>query len=497
MKRFLHPAFLLLLPLLFGGCRRDPTIEALLDRAALQRRSGQYEEEMRSYTRALQAAERIAEDSLRHRQLARIQFTLSQRYHEQNDPESEFAAIEQSIAHAEACRDEEQIIASRMMYAQHLTSKDQAAAVEVLQPLVEMRESLALHRPETAALISLINIHLHARLGDWEADRLQSELSALTPEQAAAYDRWSVTESDDRTAPAYPDIVAMEVFLLADRVDSAARRLDRIKARIREHDHDNMGLLAYEAAVLEAQGRFEEACAIQARYIETFDSIRTRQAEVKLNKMAEIYRVEHAAALREQRLRYRTGIALLALLLVAAAAVGGWVNRQRKLRERDARIDEQLALLESLRSSHESLTDRLEAQNEREAELKRLLSRRFVAIRELAATCYTYDDGGRLMARVKALALNAETLNDLVEMVDREYDGVVTRLRAAFPNWTAGSIAYAALLAAGCTPQEICILLDKSLNSVYVQKSKLRRRIVESDAPDRERLLSELHMERP
>lgn len=460
------------------------------------RLEGRHEEEMHCYADALRAAERIDEDSLRHHLLSQIHFSTGTRYAEQNDRGNSLASFRSAVAHAEACRDTVQTALTRMMYAQQLTAADVRAAVEALRPVMEMHESLARRDRELATIIALLNLHLHARAGDRTPEQLLDERAKIGPVTFGRDKRWNVTEASGQTALSYPDIVTMEIFLLADRIDSAARYLERIKRRVGQHDHNNVGLLHYEAIVLAGQGRFEEAYAALERHHATYDSIRRQQAEVQLGRMAEIYRIEHAAALREERLRYRIRIALLALAAVSVAAARAWTDRRRKLRERDRQIEQQMALLESLRTAHEDLADRIEAQNEREAELKRLLAGRFERVRELASTCYTYDDGGRLAARVKALALGPATLRDLVETVDRGHDGIVGRLRAAFPDWTAGNIHFAALLAAGCTPQEICILLGLSLNSVYVRKSKLRRRIARSEVPDHEEFLRLLGMER-
>lgn len=464
--------------------------------AEAQRREGRHEEEMRCYADAQRAAERIDEDSLRHHLLSLIHFNTGTRYAEQNDRENSLESFRLAVVHAEACRDTLQTVTARMMYAQQLTSEDVQAAIEALRPVMEMHDALARRDRELAAVVALLNLHLHARAGDWTPEKMLDERAKIGPAAFGQDKRWNIAEASGQTALSYPDIVSMELFLLADRIDSAARYLERIKQHVEQHDHNNMGLLYYEAVVLAGQEHFEEAYAALERYHATYDSIRRQQAEVALGRMAETYSIEHAAALREQRLRYRILFALLALATVSVAAAWAWMDRRRKLRERDRQIEQQLALLESLRTEHEDLADRLEAQNEREAELKRLLAGRFEMVRELASTCYTYDDGGRLAARVKALALGPATLRDLVETVDRGHDGIVGRLRAAFPDWTEGNVHFAALLAAGCTPQEICILLDLSLNSVYVRKSKLRRRIAESGCADRGEFLRLLGMER-
>ena len=111
------------------------------------------------------------------------------------------------------------------------------------------------------------------------------------------------------------------------------------------------------------------------------------------------------------------------------------------------------------------------------------------AVRDIAATYYTYGEGERLMVKMRDLALSPAMLADVVDMADLYSDRAVTRLREQFPGWTRRNYDFAALVIAGFSPQEICVMLGMSLNGVYSLKSKLKRRIAESDAMDREHLL--------
>ena len=153
---------------------------------------------------------------------------------------------------------------------------------------------------------------------------------------------------------------------------------------------------------------------------------------------------------------------------------------------RDAQLSEYLTLLESYRESHDSLTSRLDASNEREAAVKASLEGRFALLRDIAATYYTYGEGERLARKVKELALSPAMLADIVRMADLYNDRAVTRLRRQLPGWTPRNYDFAALVVAGFSAQEISVMLDMTLNGVYTLKSKLKRRIAESGAPDRE-----------
>ena len=162
------------------------------------------------------------------------------------------------------------------------------------------------------------------------------------------------------------------------------------------------------------------------------------------------------------------------------------VGYRRKLRHRDAQLSEYLTLLESYRESHDSLTSRLDASNEREAAVKASLEGRFALLRDIAATYYTYGEGERLARKVKELALSPAMLADIVRMADLLQRPGGHAPAPPLPGWTPRNYDFAALVVAGFSAQEISVMLDMTLNGVYTLNSKLKRRIAESGAADRE-----------
>lgn len=171
------------------------------------------------------------------------------------------------------------------------------------------------------------------------------------------------------------------------------------------------------------------------QYIGKRDSLDKARQGVSVAELEKRYRTANETALREAGLRYRIWIATLACLLLAAAVTGAVVGYRRKLRHRDAQLSEYLTLLESYRESHDSLTSRLDASNEREAAVKASLEGRFALLRDIAATYYTYGEGERLARKVKELALSPAMLADIVRMADLYND---RRSRACAANCRGG-----------------------------------------------------------
>ena len=254
--------------------------------------------------------------------------------------------------------------------------------------------------------------------------------------------------------------------------------------------HGNVGLYNIAAEIYHGLGDDERAYGYMQQYASAKDSLFEVQRGAQVAELERRFRTANETAIRETSLRYRVLIALLSAMVAVMVAVWAVVVYRRKLKRRDEELNETLALLDSYRESHDSLTSRLDASDAREAAVKRLLEGRVVAIRDIAATRYVYGDGERLAARMKELALSPSVLSDVVDMADIYSDRAVTRLRTQFAGWTARNYDFAALVIAGFSPQEICVMLDMSLNGVYTLKSKIKRRIAESSAVDRDALLA-------
>lgn len=360
----------------------------------------------------------------------------------------------------------------------------EAEAIETLSPLVGARDTMAFRF--FAQQITLQNLIYHTFAEDWSPGQLLEERAHIDMhELRTAPLTHGPASADDEDRTLY-DIASAIIFYRAEQPDSAQYYIDRSLAHIKRFNQNNIGLYTIASAIHHRRGEDGKAYACAMQYIGKRDSLDKARQGVSVAELEKRYRTANETALREAGLRYRIWIATLACLLLAAAVTGAVVGYRRKLRHRDAQLSEYLTLLESYRESHDSLTSRLDASNEREAAVKASLEGRFALLRDIAATYYTYGEGERLARKVKELALSPAMLADIVRMADLYNDRAVTRLRRQLPGWTPRNYDFAALVVAGFSAQEISVMLDMTLNGVYTLKSKLKRRIAESGAADRE-----------
>ena len=450
--------------------------EAWYTYAKAYMQTGNLEEAIHGYTQAAIFAEKAIGNKMEKRDspedektmtlLVAIYHTLGILYFEQGyDAVEPFAkAVEAARANSNG---EQEGYSRFMLSAAYCADGNYAKAIETLAPLVEACDTIPFR---------------------YFAQLLAARDSIDLDEIRSAPLSYGTAVSDD-TGRTFYDVASGIIFQRNGLLDSARYYIERTLSRTAEFHQGNVDLYKGAAQIYHETGDNARAYDFAQKYIAAKDSLFEAQRGAQVAELERRFRTANEAALREASLRYRAWIAVLVAALVITVAVCAVVWYRRKLRRRDEQLNESLALLDSYRESHDSLTSRLDASDAREAAVKRILVGRVAAVRDIAATCYTYGDGERLTAKMRELALSPAMLKDVVDMADLYSDRAVTRLKAQFPDWTRRNYDFAALVIAGFSPQEICVMLGMSLNGVYTLKSKLKRRIAESQAADRAPLL--------
>lgn len=457
-------------------------------------RLGDMEEGIRGYTESAILAEKALaskrlDDSLRRQTetlLVAIYHTLGLLYFEQGyDAVEPFA---KAVGAARAAGNAEQEGYSRFMLASaHCAAGAYRQAIETLAPLVEAADTIPFRY--FAQQVRIQNLLFHTYLGDWTTERLLAARDSIDLDVIRKAPLSYGTAASEDTGRSFYDVASAIIFHRDKQLDSARYYIEQSLDCRDTYHQGSVGLFNIAAEIYHDRGDDARVYDYMRQYVSVKDSLFEVQRGAQVAELERRFRTANQVALREAALHYRMWILGLAAML--GVTVAGWaaVSYRRKLRRRDEALSESLALLDSYRESHDSLTSRLDASNAREAAVKRVLEGRMAAVRDIAATYYTYGEGERLTAKMRDLALSPAMLADVVDMADLYSDRAVTRLREQLPGWTPRNYEFAALVIAGFSPQEICVMLGMSLNSVYSLKSKLKRRIAESRATDRAFLL--------
>lgn len=144
--------------------------------------------------------------------------------------------------------------------------------------------------------------------------------------------------------------------------------------------------------------------------------------------------------------------------------------------EKDIRLREQTILVNQL------FRDRYKVLNN--------LSNEYFEKRDSDATRITIiKDFENEIAKIK----HDDYLDQLKEIVDQCRDNILTRMQEQMPRFKENDITFCALILAGFSPRAICLIMDMKHGNYYNKWTRLRARIADSAAPDKEFFLTALN----
>ncbi|MBD5256878.1 MAG: hypothetical protein HDS50_04495 [Bacteroides sp.] len=89
---------------------------------------------------------------------------------------------------------------------------------------------------------------------------------------------------------------------------------------------------------------------------------------------------------------------------------------------------------------------------------------------------------------------SAKSLAELEQLVNTYNDNIITRIRTQIPKLSNKDIAFITYLYAGFSPKAICLFTDSKIKNFYNRRTRLRDRILESNAPDCEEFSSKMQL---
>lgn len=87
---------------------------------------------------------------------------------------------------------------------------------------------------------------------------------------------------------------------------------------------------------------------------------------------------------------------------------------------------------------------------------------------------------------------NQKSIEELEEIVNKYLDNILVRLRGQLPDLGRKDIVFLIYLYAGFSPRAICVFTDIKIKNFYNRRTRMRDRILASDAPDREFFASKM-----
>lgn len=327
-----------------------------------------------------------------------------------------------------------------------------------------------------------------------EADVLRSyaalALQKDPPDPASAVDMLSRVADDLRYPLSSADqgVLAVSYSLLGQSGEAQARLHKAFTQAETRSERDQVRFRAYQ--VFSQEGRSEEALRALEKVVEAGNEAELSAMRDAVSLSREDY-LEAQEALAAERLRSsRWGSAALILLLVAVLSTALWYLRARReeIRRLRAEAEEYIATAEELQRR---LSDSSRV-------LKGTLAGKNEILERLCEQYYIYGETSdklpsRLLKEVKAaikgLRDDPRMLSSLEASVNAVHAGAVDKLRTQLPRCKEEDVKLFVLAASGLSRTAMATILEKEKGVVNNRLWRLKGRLADSEALDKNLLL--------
>ncbi|MBD5232800.1 MAG: hypothetical protein HDS65_01330 [Bacteroidales bacterium] len=177
----------------------------------------------------------------------------------------------------------------------------------------------------------------------------------------------------------------------------------------------------------------------------------------------------------------------LASVIVISAIVLIVVKRRLTRKQREI---EELSML---------ISERTNRNYELEAQVNTLYSSRLDTLNMLCNEYFEKSDSEKVKLSLynevekQILALrDTKRIAELETIVNKYMDNILAKVREQLPELTGKDLIFLTYLYAGFAPRAVCIFTDIKIKNFYNRRSRLKDRILESSAPDKETFVSKM-----
>jgi len=287
-------------------------------------------------------------------------------------------------------------------------------------------------------------------------------------------------------------VLAYASALLGDDAE-AQRCLRQARARAETvSDRDRLHFREYQVA--SRAGRTSGALQALERVTASGDAEDISALRSAVTLAREDYLRDREALASERLRNQRLGQIALLLLLVAVSSTALWYLRARRIANEKALSDER-AETERYISIAEELQARL---GETSRRLRDTAAGKNEVLERLCEQYYVFEGTDRLQNNllkevkqaVEGLRNDRKVQARLERSVDASRDGAAAKLRAQLPNCKEEDVRLFVLAASGFSRTAMATLMDKEKGVVNNRLWRLKGRISDSGAPDKDLLLS-------
>lgn len=303
------------------------------------------------------------------------------------------------------------------------------------------------------------------------------------------------------------DELDIEVFDLSQelciRAMIASERGDRAKAFEyieQAESQENSSPIITEYTRYRVHRKFnesEEALRFCELSMERQDSLTLRGlAHPVLNHQISQLQTTIAAQEREEQLRKQRNVAIFVSLLVLFVGAVGYTLLRLRQKNRD--IANYMATINELQLMRIDDCNRLDCSTTLAEAVDRLYKERFVDINRLCEAYYDHDNTTRQPAKVfeqvqqtiAQLKSDEVRLAELEKIVNSCRGDIMTKLREQCPKLNERELRVSLYTYAGLSTRAICVFMDSNPVAISKMKYRIKAKIKESDALDKEMLVA-------
>ena len=145
------------------------------------------------------------------------------------------------------------------------------------------------------------------------------------------------------------------------------------------------------------------------------------------------------------------------------------------------------------------ISERTNRNHELEAQVNTLYSSRLDTLNMLCNEYFEKSDSEKVKLSLynevekQILALrDTKRIAELEAIVNKYMNNILVKVREQLPELTGKDLIFLTYLYAGFSPRAVCIFTDIKIKNFYNRRSRLKDRILESNAPDKEIFVSKM-----
>lgn len=184
----------------------------------------------------------------------------------------------------------------------------------------------------------------------------------------------------------------------------------------------------------------------------------------------------------EQNTRYWRWALLFSVCILSLICLSVFGVMRRRILRKHREIEE-LSML---------ISERNDRNKELEAKVNELYGSRLDTLNMLCNEYFEKNDSGNLRLTLynevekHILSLrDNKSIHDLEALVNKYLDNILVRLKEQLPDLNSKDYHFLTYLYAGFSPRAVCVFTDIKIKNFYNRRSRLKERIMKSDAPDK------------